>query len=274
MPTKSLTFSEKLEASRRLVKSALDEHSRPVVACSFGKDSMAVLHLVRQVRPDVPVLWNNTSLEYPETYTFKNQIERDWGLTIIEAKPAKSFWWVVEHYGFPLFSRKGHADASKACCRYLKEYPVEKVLRQHKFDLYFTGLRSSESRRRYFSAQKFGPYFHSRRLDYWKCHPLQDWTDDDVWRYHRRFRLPSNPLYRKAGVEGFEVRTACWACTISIRHGKIEFLRRNYPKLWGHLLRAGLAQVIIERKTDGLCKPGRRYVEHLIDSRPCFFDRI
>jgi len=270
------TFEGKLAASRKLIKTTLQKHQRPVVACSFGKDSMVVLHLVRQFRVAVPVLWNNTSVEYPETYKFKAQVEREWNLTLIEAKPAKDFWWVVQHYGFPLFSRKGDRDASKSCCQYLKEYPVQKILRQYKFDLYFTGLRSDESTRRFFSARKYGPYFYSRRYNYWKCHPLQAWTEDDVWQYHEMHELPVNPLYHRNGVEGFEVRTACWACTIPIRHGKVEFLRKNYPKLWKHLLKAGLAKVILDIKTGGQAKPQvvDVYLDQLIESRPCFFDRI
>lgn len=270
------TFEQKLKVSQELIRRALRRHSKPVVACSFGKDSMAVLHLVRRFAPGVTVLWNNTSIEYPETYKFKAQIEKDWNLLVIEAKPTKDFWWVVSRYGFPLFSRKGNADASKTCCRYLKEYPVEKILRQYKFDVYFTGLRSEESTRRFFSARNYGPYFHSKRLNYWKCHPIQDWTEEDVWRYHQMHELPVNPLYARNGVQGFKVRTACWACTIPIRHGKVEFLRKNYPKLWRHLLKAGLAKVIVERKTNGQARPEviDVYLDQLIQSRPCFFDRV
>lgn len=81
-----------------------------------------------------------------------------WGLNLLEIKPIKSFWWITKNYGYPLFSRKGHADASKNCCRYLKEYPLERVLRKEKYDLYMTGLTRHESRRREFSAQKHGIY--------------------------------------------------------------------------------------------------------------------
>jgi 3'-phosphoadenosine 5'-phosphosulfate sulfotransferase (PAPS reductase)/FAD synthetase len=272
----SSTFEGKLAASRRLLRAVLKRHANPVVACSFGKDSMVVLHLVRQFRSGVPVLWNNTSIEYPETYKFKARIEKEWNLTVIEAKPTRDFWWVIENYGFPLYARKGNKDASKNCCAYLKDYPAQKVLRQHKFDLYFTGLRSEESTRRFFSARNYGPYFHSKRLNYWKCHPILEWTKEDVWRYHELYRLPANPLYQRGGVEGFEVRTACWARTIPIKHGKVEFLRRNYPKLWKHLLRSGLAKVIIEEKTGRQpdSQPTEVYIDRLIESRPCFFDRV
>ena len=130
---------------------------------------------------DLLICGSDTLMEYPDTYRFKKKISKEWKLNLIITKPSKTFWWVVKNYGYPLFSRKGHKDASKNCCRYLKEYPIEKVLRKYKFDLYFTGLSRHESRLREFSAKKYGNYFYSKTNKHWKCHPIQDWTESDVW---------------------------------------------------------------------------------------------
>jgi phosphoadenosine phosphosulfate reductase len=227
--------------------------------------------MVRELEPAVHVLFNNTFMEYPETYRFKKVISQEWALNLIETKPVKSFWWVVEHYGFPLFARKGHSDPSKNCCRYLKEYPVDRVLRRFQFDLYFTGLTRHESRLREFSARRYGAYFYSKRGRHWKCHPLQEWTEDDVWEYHAAFGLPHNELYDKPAPPGFDVRTACWCCTIPIKYGKLQFLRLNYPRLWALLLRRGLGQLLLDRKAAG--EASRQKLEHLMVTRPCFFDK-
>jgi 3'-phosphoadenosine 5'-phosphosulfate sulfotransferase (PAPS reductase)/FAD synthetase len=268
----SAEFEEKLCESRRLVTKALETHRNPVVACSFGKNSMAVLHLVRQVNPEVPVLFNNTLVEFPDTYKFKKKMVRDWALRVIETRPTRDFWWVVEQYGFPLYSRKGHKDASKNCCRYLKEYPIERVLRREKFDLYFTGLTRYESWRREWAARKHGSYFFSKRFSYWRCHPIQNWTDQDVWEYHRIYSLPHNGVYDKEPVNGYDLRTGCWCCTIPIRYGKIEFLRKNYPHLWKKLIKKGLGSVIIEKKIGQGATS--EMVDQWMDARPCFFDKI
>lgn len=264
-------IAAKISSAKQLIQRALRASANPVVACSFGKDSMVVLHLVREFRADVPVLFNNTLMEYPDTYRFKRIITRDWHLNVIETKPVRTFWWVVENYGFPLFSRRGYKDASKNCCRYLKEYPIDRVLRRYKFDLYFTGLSRHESRLREFSATRYGPYFYSKRAKHWKCHPIQDWTQADVWEYHAMFDLPHNGVYDKPAPDGFEVRTACWCCTIPIRYGKVQFLRINYPTLWGLLLRKGLGRLLLEKKLGGSVREGR--VAHVMDTRPCLFDK-
>ena len=261
----------KIKKAANLIEKALCKHKKAVVACSFGKNSMAVLHLVRQINPNVYVLFNNTFMEYPETYAFKKEITSKWHLNLIETKPTRTFWWVVENYGFPLFSRKGYKDASKNCCRYLKEYPLGKILRKYKFDLYFTGLSRFESRLREFSAKKYGSYFYSTTNKHWKCHPIQNWTNDDVWAYHDIYKLPYNPFYDKIAPEGFILRTGCWCCTIPIKYGKIEFLRINYPHLWKLLLNRGLGKLLIEKKLKTHVSTDK--VTHLMQARPCFFDK-
>lgn len=266
-----VTYSKKEKDSLRLIKTVLRRHAHPVIACSFGKNSMIVLHMIHQLKPDIQVLFNNTLVEYPDTYQFKREMVKKWNLNIIETKPVKSFWWVVENYGFPLFSRKGHRDPSKNCCRYLKEYPVARVLRKYKFDLYFTGLTRHESRLREFSAKKYGNYFYSKTQNHWKCHPIQDWTEQDVWNYHEKHSLPHNSFYDKEPVNGFVARTGCWCCTIPIKYGKIEFLRINYPKLWKLLLKKGLGQVIMERKLGDT--PASDSLNYMIENRPCYFDK-
>jgi len=262
----------KIDNALNLIKSVLRKHERPVVACSFGKNSMIVLHMIRQYVPEISVLFNNTLMEYPDTYKFKKLISKNWELNLIETRPIKTFWWVVDNYGFPLFSRKGHHDASKNCCRYLKEYPIERILRKYKFDLYFTGLSMHESRLRTFSAKKYGNYFYSKYFNHWKCHPIQEWTDDDVWDYHNIYNLPHNTLYDKKSPQKFILRTGCWCCTIPIKYGKIEFLRHNYPYLWKLLLSKGLGKLFLEKKIGSHASSDQ--VKYFMDTEPCFFDKF
>ncbi|MEE9442440.1 MAG: phosphoadenosine phosphosulfate reductase family protein [candidate division Zixibacteria bacterium] len=265
-------LKEKISSAKQLIKKCLTKHKDPVIACSFGKNSMVVLDLVYKYRPDITVLFNDTLVEYPDTYSFKNYIVDTWKLNIIVTKPTKNFWWVVENYGFPLFSRKGHKDATKNCCRYLKEYPLAKILRKYKFDLYFTGLTRFESRLREFSARKYGDYFYSKTQSHWKCHPIQNWTEEDVWNYHKIEKLPYNGLYDKEPVAGFILRSGCWCCTIPIKYGKIEFLRKNYPKHWKILLKKGLGDLVVKHKLGHEISDKR--LKFLIENRPCIFDKF
>ena len=46
-----------------------------VLGLSGGKDSTVLLHLVRQIYPDVPAVFSNTGLEYPEIVKFAHSFE-------------------------------------------------------------------------------------------------------------------------------------------------------------------------------------------------------
>jgi phosphoadenosine phosphosulfate reductase len=286
-------FDRKITEARLLVKKALNEHQVPVVACSFGKHSMVALHIVRELAPKVKVVWNNTGVEYPETYKFVARIRKEWNIDIVEARPTTTFWKVVEENGFPIFPRNADWNlqrASTECCRQLKKKPTMKALRVIGCDLYFTGLTQFESSLRRMSAKKYGKYFYSVKWKHWKCHPVLDWHSEEIWEYHRRFGLPYNPLYdmdeipMKGGI-----RTGCWTCPMAIKYGKLSHLRHYYPKLFNFLVvEKGLGEVMVGLRINSLKGIKSRVKDRLLNMvvkkagdfrgilrrQPCFFDKL
>ena len=59
------------------------------VAFSGGKDSLVVLDLARRVEPQVPVVFFDSGLEYPQTYPYLEDLAARWrlNLRIIDADP-------------------------------------------------------------------------------------------------------------------------------------------------------------------------------------------
>lgn len=289
----SAEFSAKLRDAENLVLTVLRKHRQPVVACSFGKHSMVVLHMVRRRAPHVQVIWNNTGVEYPDTYRFARRMRDEWKLNMVEARPDTTFWKVVEHNGFPIFPRNAEwklQRASTECCRQLKKKPTTRALKSIGCDLYFTGLTQFESRLRMFSARKYGKYFYSVKWRHWKCHPTLDWTTEDIWNYHRRFEVPYNPLYDKdeISMKG-GIRTGCWCCPMAIKYGKLQHLRHYYPKLFDFLvIEKKLGQAIVDlrlAKLKGSKSRARDFILNLVVKKtkdlkgilrrqPCFFDRL
>ena len=71
-----------------------------VVAWSGGKDSTLIFWLVRQINPDITVVFNNTGVELPETIKFIRRMTAEWNINLIETKPyLKNFWQCVKEYG-------------------------------------------------------------------------------------------------------------------------------------------------------------------------------
>lgn len=115
-------FKEKLSETSAIVQKRLSMLDKKVaVAWSGGKDSTLVLWFVRLVYPDVPVVFNDTGVEYPETVKFVHRLADEWNLNLTETEPTKTFWQCVDEYGMPKTKDNRSDHHSPRCCYYCKE---------------------------------------------------------------------------------------------------------------------------------------------------------
>lgn len=70
------------------------------ISFSGGKDSTVLLDLVRRIYPDVPAVFIDTGLEYPELREFVKTIPN-----VTWLKPEMNFRKVIETYGYPIISK-------------------------------------------------------------------------------------------------------------------------------------------------------------------------
>jgi phosphoadenosine phosphosulfate reductase len=231
-------FQEKLEKARHLIK--LYANRNACVSCSFGKDSMVVLYLAREVNPSIPVIFNNTGVEYPETLTFKEQLKQEWNLNLIETKPEISFWQVLEK----IRTRKEILDDgrkhSNQCCYALKHKPFRNIIRQYGFSYTFTGITVLESRHRMFTACEKGMEYYSRKDGITKIHPILYWTPEEVWRFIEENSIPVNPAYQKYKID----RIGCIPCTS--HKGWREQLAKVNPKMYQLVQERFFGQKLLE----------------------------
>lgn len=86
------------------------------VSFSGGKDSTVLLDLVRQLYPDVPAVFSNTGLEYPEIQMFARNKDAEF------IRPKMMFNEVISKYGYPIISK----EVSEAIYRARKIIPRER----------------------------------------------------------------------------------------------------------------------------------------------------
>ena len=98
----SLPLKAKVTMTRQRIK-VWYEHYNGMVYISFsgGKDSTVLLDIVRKDYPDVPALFVDTGLEYPEIREFVKKFDN---VTIV--RPEMNFRKVIDTFGYPFFSKE------------------------------------------------------------------------------------------------------------------------------------------------------------------------
>lgn len=118
----SLPLFAKIRMTENRIKQFYEHFQGNVyVAFSGGKDSTVLLNLVRKLYPDVPAVFVDTGLEYPEIRGFVKTIDN-----VTWLKPKMNFKNVLGKYGYPVISK----EVSMAINRYRNtKYPLQKEYR-------------------------------------------------------------------------------------------------------------------------------------------------
>jgi phosphoadenosine phosphosulfate reductase len=162
-----------------IVADTLAASRSPCLTCSFQAEDVVVLHMLRAIRPDVPVLFLDTVHHFPQTYAYRDMLADLWQLSVVNlraAEPSPGLW----------------QTSTDACCARHKVAPLFSALEL--FDTWFTGLRreQSPSRARLEQIETFAlPTAKAIR----KISPLAGWTIAEVRGYAATHEIPLLPLY-------------------------------------------------------------------------------
>lgn len=128
----ALPLSLKILMTKRRIRDWVNAYGESGVYVSFsgGKDSTVLLNLVRQDYPNVPAVFVDTGLEYPEIRDFVKTFDN-----VIWIRPKMTFKQVIEKYGYPMFSKE-----ISLYIRQLMEKPTEKNAKTRNLRMY--GIRS------------------------------------------------------------------------------------------------------------------------------------
>jgi phosphoadenosine phosphosulfate reductase len=178
----------------------LDHLERSVCfTCSFQAEDVIVLHLLRKRLPNVPVLFLETGYHFPETYEFRDQIARDWGLNLVNVLPPQTVR--EQETAFGILYRE---DPTR-CCQLRKVDPLLKALEP--FETWFTGLRREQSiTRKNLKKAELHRLPNGKSLT--KVSPLADWTWAQVWEYTAKNKLSYLPHYDRGYLS-----IGCQPCT-------------------------------------------------------------
>jgi|SRR5579875_1025552 len=175
-----------ITAARESIQSALNYSNVACITCSFQAEDMAVVYLVREFRPDIPVLFLETGYHFAAVYGYRDEMTARHGLNLINVAPAKTVAAQESEFGL-LYQT--HPDQ---CCKLRKVQPLFNALQD--YNVWFTGLRRVQSPTRA-NLQVTDRFPLPSGKELLKVSPLAEWTDKDVWQFARERDIPLLPLY-------------------------------------------------------------------------------
>ncbi len=231
------THRRRVDRALRVIDRALAASSNPYVAWSGGKDSTAMLHLVQQRRPCIPVLCVQTDIELPDHAAFVPEAARTLHANLTIIRPDVSAWETVKTLGGPFGQVNRASSKLDRLCFF---DPIARVVKERGFDLVFLGLRAAESRARAMNRYTHGLLYANKGCGLLTCTPLGDWSGDDVFAYLVSRGLPVSPVYAKTMFhpQPERVREGWWVPGESAAaHGGLVWLKHYYPDLFARLAR-------------------------------------
>jgi phosphoadenosine phosphosulfate reductase len=181
---------------QQILREAVDLYGdKLALVSSFGAESAVLLHMLAQIRKDVPVLFLDTGMLFGQTLDYRRQLAARLGLTDVrDLRPAYHDLAVADP------EAKLWQTDTDACCEVRKVIPLDKALAE--FDGWITG------RKRFHGGARLSLPVVEQADHQVKFNPLANWAKEDLDAYMAQYDLPAHPLV----AQGFP-SIGCWPCT-------------------------------------------------------------
>jgi len=179
-------LDNKIQDARQLIAAELANQGEACITSSFQAECVVLLHMVREQRAGIPVLFLETGYHFPETLAYRDQMTKDWSLNLVNLAAKQSVADQEAQFGI-----LNQTDPGK-CCGLRKVEPLFAGLAS--YDIWFTALRRDQSPTRA-NLQPVEPFKLPAGKTVEKVSPLAFWTNKDVWQFLRRYEIPALSLY-------------------------------------------------------------------------------
>jgi len=234
-----------LSKTEYILKEAKARFKKPCILWSTGKDSTALLHMTKNTFfGEIPfdVIHIDTNKLFPEMYTFRNKLAKDWNLNL-----------KIATRNSILEPGKGTEEEVFKCCMERKTLALKDLFTKEHYDAAILAIRWDElgvrGKEHYFSPRTHkwewkivrpktieelkegdAPVKSLSEPEVWnlyqtdfgkecehvRVHPILHWSEIEVWEYIKRNNIPFNPLY--ISRNGYRYRSlGCMPCTFPIK---------------------------------------------------------
>lgn len=162
---------------------------------SFGAESAVMLALIADVRPDLPIVFLETGMHFPQTLDYRDRLIERLGLANVRNIGPETGEVAAQDPKGAL-----HKTDADACCALRKVRPLEPALKG--FNAWITG------RKRFHGGARLSLPVFEHADGRFKVNPLASWTEADVDLFFHHRNLPRHPLVS----QGYP-SIGCWPCT-------------------------------------------------------------
>jgi len=177
-----------------------------VMACSF--EAPILVHMAVAINPDIRIFSIDTGRLPEETYQCAQDLEDLYGIKIEWYFPKYDAVETLEREK-GVYSFKQSINARHECCGIRKVEPLSRALAGQ--NAWITSLRKSQSQSRIKISKVEYDEAHGGII---KINPMVDWTQEDVWQYLKKNRVPYNRLLDRGYMS-----IGCSCCTKAIEFG-------------------------------------------------------
>ena len=179
------------------------------LASSFGAEDMVLIDMASRVAPGIRIFTLDTGRLPEETYRLMDTARRKYGIRIEAFFPdAAAVEKLTAQKGF--YSFRESVENRIECCHIRKVEPLKRALAGAR--AWITGLRRDQAETRKAVAKAEIDETNGGIV---KINPLADWTEERVWEYIKKNKIPYNALH-DAGYRSI----GCSPCTRAVKPGE------------------------------------------------------
>jgi len=203
-----MTIKDKVERSKEIILATQSNYSNPVVATSFGKDSMVLIHLLLSLGIKPPMVFFREPF-MPKRYEFSNEVIKHFGLTVYDWRPFKTS---MQQNGDEVEIQNYYAINMKCSVNMTCPTGIVPPVEGKDFlcglrdlllkplgggfdapwDVCYIGHKISDSDPIYGGDAGCRTEFRVTPYGMDFSYPLQDWTHEDIWEYSEEHNVPQN----------------------------------------------------------------------------------
>lgn len=172
---------------------------RLMMSTAFGKSGMAILHMVKDLVPELPVYFLDTGFHFKETLEYAQKLKEKWRVNLIFKRPKLFGVEFVKKFG-----EKLHDRDPDLCCHKNKVEPFRDLFGPDGLHQgWITGVRRDQS-----STRAEAEPIEVLEGGLVKIQPLSHWTREMVETYIREHDIDIHPLF----AQGYS-SIGCQPCT-------------------------------------------------------------